>query len=207
MLIKANSTVVFQGDSITDCGRGADSEGLGNGYVKKIAQYFSVFHTEKNVKFINKGISGNRTCDLVDRWTEDCIDLKPDYVSILIGINDVWRRFDSNMPMSNEDFEANYRIMLNRIKTETNAEIILMEPFLVPNHDNLYDWYEDLSPKIQVVRKLSREFNAILIPLDGIMASECSLVPVEKLAPDAVHPTDYGHNVIAKSWLKATNSY
>lgn len=206
MCIKDNSVVLFQGDSVTDCGRSREFDDLAGGYAGKIAAYFSTFKQEKNVRFINKGISGNRTCDLVGRWTEDCIALKPDYVSILIGINDVWRRYDSNMPTSAEDFEANYRIMLNRIKAETNAEIILMEPFLLPVREEMNGWYEDLAPKIQIVRKLAREFNAILIPLDGIFASESAKSSMADVAADGVHPTDKGHALIAKNWLKATKS-
>jgi acyl-CoA thioesterase-1 len=206
MCIKDNSIVLFQGDSVTDCGRNRETDDLGNGYASKIAQYFKTFKQEKNVKFINKGISGHRTCDLVSRWTEDCIALKPDYVSILIGINDVWRRYDSNMPMSAEEFEANYRIMLTRIKNETNAEIVLMEPFLAPVREEMNGWYEDLAQKILIVRKLAREFNAILIPLDGIFAIESAKTSMADVAADGVHPTDKGHAIIAKQWIKATKS-
>lgn len=202
--IKNNSIVLFQGDSITDAGRSRTNDNdLGYGYPSMIAAFFSAKYPEKNVKFINRGINGNRVKDLKARWKEDCIDLKPDWVSILIGINDCWRRYDSNDPTSVEDFEKGYRDILTRTVKETNARLILCEPFVLPVPEDRKKWREDLDPKIHVVRQLAREFNAIFIPLDGIFAAASVKKEPAFWAADGVHPTSAGHALIAMEWLKA----
>ena len=116
MFIEKNATILFQGDSITDCGRDRETGTLGNGYPKYIAGLFNSMYPELNVKFINKGISGNRVADLQERWTEDCINLKPDVLSILIGINDTWRKYDSNDETSAEKYYNGYKDILTRVK-------------------------------------------------------------------------------------------
>jgi len=203
-LIKNNSIVLFQGDSITDAGRSRTNDNdLGHGYPFIIASLFSAKYPEKNVKFINRGISGNRVKDLKARWKEDCLDIKPDWVSILIGINDCWRRYDRNDPTSVEDFENGYRDILTRTANETNARLILCEPFVLPVPEDRKAWREDLDPKIHVVRQLAREFNAIYIPLDGIFAAASVKREPAFWAADGVHPTSAGHALIAMEWLKA----
>jgi acyl-CoA thioesterase-1 len=155
----------------------------------------------------NRGISGNRTGDLVNRWQEDCLDLEPDVLSLMIGINDVWRRYDRNLPTSVEEFETNYRTLLERTTTALpSIKLILMEPFVLPVPDDRRTWREDLDPKLAVVRHLAREFNALLIPLDGIFAAACTQQPPAFWAADGVHPSSAGHALIAKSWLEAVGA-
>ena len=114
--IQENAVVLFQGDSITDAGRLRDDpEHMGGGYAALAAAWFSARFPERRVRFLNRGISGNRTADLRARWQRDCIDLRPDWVSILIGINDTWRRYDRSDPTSTEAFAANYRAILEQI--------------------------------------------------------------------------------------------
>lgn len=207
MLIKDNSVVLFQGDSITDCGRNrAVSSDLGGGYPSLIAAMFSALYPEMNIKFINRGISGNRVKDLVNRWDEDCIKLNPTVVSILIGINDTWRRYDQNDPTSVEAFEKSYRDILTRTREKTKAEIILLEPFLLHTPEDRKAWREDLNPKIQVVRDLAREFGTLFVPLDGIFWHYSAYKPMEFWAPDGVHPSKEGHAVIATAWMRAVGA-
>lgn len=129
--------ILFQGDSITDAGRDySDYHELGQGYPKYAAELIrDRFDDPKNgtIEFINLGISGHRTRDLRARWQKDCIDLQPDIVSIMIGINDTWRAFDSNDPTPVEEFEDNYRYLLSEIKAHTNAKILLLEPYVLPD--------------------------------------------------------------------------
>jgi len=206
-IIKDNSLVLFQGDSITDCGRSRDNdENLGSGYANMVAAWFSAAYPEKNVKFINRGISGNRVKDLVARWEEDCISLKPSLVSILIGINDCWRRYDSNDPTSVEDFAAGYRKILTQIRDNLDAQILICEPFVLPYPEDRKQWREDLDPKIQAVRELAREFNTLYIPLDGIFAAASAIREPKFWAPDGVHPSQAGHALIAQAWLKAVKA-
>jgi len=202
MNIPNNYTILFQGDSITDWYRSRENDNdLGTGYVNFIAAYLNATYPEKRIKFINRGISGNRVVDLLNRWDEDCIALKPDLVSILIGINDCWRRYDRNDPTSVEDFEKNYRKILTQIKERLDAKIVLCEPFVLPYPEDRKQWREDLDPKIQVVRKLSLEFDTLYVPFDGIFASACAKREPAFWAEDGVHPTYAGHALMAKTWL------
>ena len=193
-LFKTNSIILFQGDSITDCGRyRVDPDSLGDGYVNLIMETISDSYSQSNLKFINRGISGDRIRDLQLRWDTECIDQKPDMLSILVGVNDT-------LITSVELFEEEYRMLLKRTTEALNAEIILCEPFLLLGDTNAYR--DDLNPKIETVHMLSEEFNTLLLPLDKIFREACSLHPPEYWAPDGVHPTPAGHALIAKSWIE-----
>ncbi|MFW6309051.1 MAG: SGNH/GDSL hydrolase family protein [bacterium] len=203
VLIKKQDTILFQGDSITDCGRSREDESnLGEGYAMMAAARFNASYPEKEVTFLNRGISGNRVKDLKNRWQEDCLDLKPDIISILIGINDCWRRYDSNDPTSVEDFKEGYHYILTEIKKNLKAEIILGEPFLLPVKKEQKRWREDLDPKIQAVRELAREFDTLYLPLDGLFAQAAVKRKPSFWAADGVHPTPAGHAFIASKWLE-----
>lgn len=203
-MIETNAVVLFQGDSITDAGRSRENlDDLGSGYAKMAASRFESLFPEKNVRFLNRGISGNRAKDLAGRWKEDCLDLKPTWVSILIGINDCWRRYDRNDPTSRADFETHYRKILTETQKNLKARLIILEPFVLPTPADREAWREDLDPKIDVARKLAREFGAIYIPLDGIFASASCQRECAFWAKDGVHPSGAGHALIAEHWLKA----
>nr|WP_238341843.1 SGNH/GDSL hydrolase family protein [Actinopolymorpha rutila] len=202
-----NSTVLFIGDSVTDAGRDrSDPTSLGNGYPRQVAQTCSRTRPGDGVRFLNRGISGNRVRDLRARWQEDCLDLTPDVVSILIGINDTWRRYDSGDPTSADDFARDYDHILARTTDALAARLVLVEPFVLPVTAGQHGWREDLDPKLEVVRRLAMEYGATLVPLDGLMAKAAAGQDATELAADGVHPTDEGHAVIARSWLEATTS-
>jgi lysophospholipase L1-like esterase len=203
MILRDNDLVLFQGDSVTDAGRGYDNDAnLGQGYPNTIAAWFTALYPEKKVKFINRGISGHRVKDLQGRWQKDCLDLKPDVISILIGINDTWRRYDSNDPTSSAEFEKGYRDLLGQIRKHLNAKIILCEPFVLHVQPGQDKWREDLNPKIDVVRKLAIEYDALLVPLDGLFSQAATIQPPAVWAADGVHPTQAGHALLAQAWLK-----
>ncbi len=202
-LIADNSVVLFQGDSITDAGRLESLDGMGFGYANLAAAWFSALYPEKRVRFINRGISGNRVVDLAQRWQTDCLDLKPDWVSILIGINDTWRRYDSGDPTSVDEYESGYRALLRQI---TGARLILCEPFVLPVPPDRVTWREDLDPKIDAVRRLAREFNAIYVPFDGLFAQASTQAAPEFWADDGVHPSMPGHALMAQAWLRAVRA-
>ena len=175
MRLEQNSVVLLQGDSITDAGRSrTDDAELGRGYAGMIAAWVSAAWPDRQVRFLNRGISGNRAVDLRARWQTDCLDLRPDLVSIMIGINDTWRRYDSRDPTSAEAFEASYRSILTDVREKLGAQIVLCEPFLLPVPPDRRAWRVDLDPKIAVVRELAREYEATLVPLDGIFAQACT---------------------------------
>ncbi|GGJ12174.1 lipase [Alicyclobacillus cellulosilyticus] len=205
--IENESLVLFQGDSITDCGRRRDQpDDLGFGYAALVAAWFTARYPEKRVRFLNRGISGNRVRDLQARWREDCIDLRPDWVSILIGINDTWRRYDRSDPTSVEAFAAGYRDILRRTREELGANLILLEPFVLPVPEDRKQWREDLDPKIHAVRELAREFGALYVPLDGLFAQASAGTDPALWAPDGVHPSLAGHALIARAWLLAVGA-
>ncbi len=207
MMIGDGQIVLFQGDSITDAGRSRENPAhLGGGYPAVIAQLFKAAHPAMNVRFINRGISGNRVKDLQARWSADCIELRPDVVSILIGINDTWRRFDSNDETSAEAYYDGYRAILQRVRSETSAAIVMMEPFVLPFPADRRAWRADLDPKIAAMRELAAEFRATLIPLDGIFAAAAVASQCSDWAADGVHPTPAGHALIAKHWLAAVGA-
>ena len=181
--------ILFQGDSITDADRNRDDiHDLGNGYPKYAAKYLTDYFPAIDFEFIDLGISGNQTIDLVNRLESDFIDIQPDIVSILIGVNDTWHRAESREWLSDEEFENRYRTVLDAIKKETNAKIVMLEQFLLPAEDKLY-FREDLDPKIQIVRKLAREYADLFIPLDGILAAACIKTDWRAFSEDGVHLT------------------
>jgi len=202
-LLKPDMTILFQGDSITDRGRDRnDPHGLGSGYAFMVASQLAARFSQLNLSFYNRGISGDRMIDLLNRWDKDCIELKPGLVSILVGINDTWRRFDSNDPTPVEHFEKRYREILTRTREELNPLFVIGEPFVLPVPEDRKAWREDLDPRIHVVRELAREFDAIYIPYDGIFAAASSYAPPEYWAADGVHPTMAGHALMANAWLR-----
>ena len=210
---KQNSVVLFQGDSITDCNRDKSNtpeaeNDLGQGYPAKIAAIWEILHPNHEIRFINRGISGNRVKDLLERYEKDFKALKPDVVSILIGINDTWRRYDRNDPTSVNSFESGYRTLLTNLKADLpDAAIVIIEPFLLNSIPERSLWREDLDPKIQAVRGLAKEFADYFIPLDGIFA-QCAVEGSKEtdMAADGVHPTSLGHGIIASEWLKLLES-
>lgn len=201
-MLKDNSLLLFQGDSITDTGRTGSADpsvSLGEGYPAKIAAKLA----ERGIKVINRGISGNRTWDLIDRWDKDCIDIKPDYFSLLIGVNDTWRRYDSGMVTTAEEYEANMRQLLDRVVKETDAKIILLNIFLLDVTPDKAQMRPDLVEKQEVISRLIKEYDVTFVDIQTLfdkMVAEGT--PMEELSADGVHPTDFGHEVIAAEWLR-----
>lgn len=182
--------LLFQGDSITDAERDRnDFHNLGNGYPKYAAGYLRERYPDIDFEFINLGINGNQTYDLVERLQKDFIDIQPDIVSILIGINDIWCHAADKSWISDEIFEERYSTVLKAIKEKTNAKIMIMEPFLVPVEDKLF-FREDLASKIEIIRKLAREYADIYLPTDGLLQSAFIGDDPLSYAADGVHPTD-----------------
>jgi acyl-CoA thioesterase-1 len=200
--VRAGDKVVFIGDSITDAGRTHDDQqGLGYGYVRHAAGAFALDNPRHSVSFFNRGVGGDRVRDLESRWTRDVVKVQPQIVSIAVGINDTGRRYDQNDATTTASFEANYRLILERTKTETTASILVLEPFVLPVLTAQIAYREDLDPKIQVVRRLAEEFGATLLGTDSLFAQHASLSSSRELAFDGIHPTAAGHLLLARAWL------
>ncbi len=194
--------VLFQGDSVTDCGRSrSDDTDLGSGYAMMAAAGFAAHCPERQVQFLNRGVNGNRVHDLRARWEEDCLALQPDWLSLLIGINDTWRRYDRNDPTPVGAFVADYRAILEAA-TAQGIRLIMCEPFLLPVTPAQMAWREDLDPKIGAIRQLAQEYRVRFIPLDGLFAQAATQRRPDFWTPDGVHPSAAGHALIAQAWLK-----
>ena len=199
--------LLFQGDSITDAGRIRDDiHDLGAGYPKYAAQFLKVKYPDIEFEFIDLGISGDQTAHLVNRLQSDFIDIQPDIVSILIGINDVWHHsgwHEGSVKnwLDDEIFEERYRTVLNAIKEKTNAKIMMMEPFLGTAEDKLF-FREDLAPKIEIIRKLAREFADVYLPTDGLLNAAFIKDDPLSFAEDGVHPTVKGAEFIGKLYAE-----
>lgn len=195
--LEPGTTILFTGDSITDCERSKDSRGhLGFGYVRVIAESpRAAFAT-----IINTGNGGDRIVDLERRWRTDVLDHHADVISILIGANDTWRRYDSGQETSSAQFEGGYRRLLDGVAA-AGGLLVLIEPFVLPVSEEQQVWRDDLDPKIEVVRKLAMEYDAILVPADVELTQQTSELGAETLAYDGVHPTERGHACLASLWL------
>ncbi len=200
-MLTKNGVIVLQGDSITDAGRFGDAEELGSGYPRMVAKYIENFYPDLSMKVINRGISGNRSKDLVERWQKDTLDFNPTVVTVLIGINDTWRAFDSNDPTSVETYAANCENIMKRTK-DAGASLIILEPFAVPTGVVTDAWRADIDPKIDALRKLACKYADAYIPLDGIFYNLSVEAAPEIWTGDGVHPSAAGHRIIAKEIIR-----
>lgn len=205
-LFGPDQTVLFQGDSITDAGRDrSDPASLGSGYAAIAAGLFHARFPDLSVRFLNRGVSGNRVKDLAERWDRDCLALRPDWVSVLIGVNDTWRRYDRGDPTPVEEYEAGLRSIL-RAAHEAGAGLIVCEPFVLPVPEDRRAWREDLDRKIHAARRVAAELRALYVPFDGLFAAAAARREPACWAPDGVHPSFAGHAMMAEAWLRAVGA-
>ncbi len=191
--------LVFVGDSITDAGRDrADENSLGDGYVRLVADRLP------GAQVRNLGIGGDRAVDLEARWDRDVAASAPDVLTLYVGVNDTWRRFDADDPTSAEDFEATYRRLLDRVPG--SPRLVLVEPFLLPVRPEQHGWLDDLAGKREVVGRLAAQSGAALVPLHTVLTAAAEEVGAQALAPDGVHPTPVASQLIADAWLAAHRS-
>ncbi|WP_186755985.1 SGNH/GDSL hydrolase family protein [Echinicola salinicaeni] len=201
--------VLFQGDSITDGNRGRNMDLnhiMGHGYAFSIASRIGADFPEKNWEFFNRGISGNTVTDLQGRWSKDALDLKPDLLSVLVGINDAGQhvRNPEKGPQF-EVFETAYRDILTQSRIQNPDLIIVMGlPFVYPIGSRIpvYDAYEkDVLRRKEIVQKLAQEFDALLVDYSSAFDKAFEKAPPEYWIWDGVHPTVAGHEVMTKAWL------
>ena len=200
-------TLVFQGDSITDAGRDKRNyHDMGRGYPLYASQHLAEANPDVEFEFINFGISGNRTSQLFDRLYEDALVFEPDVISILIGVNDVWHRFGGHkIATTDAQLELNYRCILERIRRETNAKIVMLTPFLL-DKEPFEGMREDVIRAQAIVRRLAEEFADVYIPLDEHFEEALKTQP-EPLyySGDGVHPNDNGRMFIGKLYADAVD--
>ena len=196
--------ILFQGDSITDAGRDrSNPHDMGEGYPKYASAMISDAFPDTEFEFLNLGISGNRTEHLVSRLQSDFIDIQPDIVSIMIGVNDVWHHYHPSVSVetTDEQFEKNYRTVLEAIRQKTKAKIFMIEPYLLYVPDKA-SFRPEFARKVEIVRALAREFADAYLPLDGLLAEASIFNPPTYYSPDGVHPNADGACFIGEKYLE-----
>lgn len=206
--LQHKNTLLFIGDSITDAGRreyfGAN---LGQGYVNMVASQLFRQYIPLQLNIINKGVGGDRLSDLIQRWDIDCLNLKPDVVSIQIGINDIWHRLSANLPLTDtiiQQFKDNYTFLLKSLK-ERDIQIVLMEPYVLPYPEDRNEWRPYVAKMSKIIQELAEEYDATLVQLDKELNQAGENLCYEAITGvDGVHPTSLGHAFIADCWLRDT---
>jgi len=204
-------SIVFIGDSITDAGRREDADGhLGHGYVRLVAEALAARGDARPI--VNTGISGDRAVDLRARWEQDALAHDPELLSVYVGVNDTWRRYDSGDPTTADHFESTYRSLLVEAQERLTPRMILVEPFVLPVTAEQEHWgAEDLDAKRAVVARLAEDFGAAFVPLQSLLLDAAAQhgggrTGNAALAADGVHPTALGSELIAGAWLGAETS-
>ena len=204
--VKSSQTILFIGDSITDASRfEAAYRPFGYGYVHFVAYGLLAKYPEYNLNIINTGISGNTIVDLDYRWKRDCLNHKPDVLSVLIGINDVFRQYTGrpDEAVLFDEYLLTYKRLLSIVKEKYNCQLILIEPFMFCD-DKANPAHKALQQYIHTVRALAEEFDAVLVPLQESIDKKIKEVPPEKFSEDMVHPYVWAHAWIAQQWFEAT---
>lgn len=199
--------LLFQGDSITDAGRDKRNyHDLGAGYPKYASEILVASHPDIDFEFINLGINGNRTDQLCDRLYKDAIELEPDVISILIGINDVWHRHLGEKIMTTDaQIELNYRTLLTHLRRHTKAKIMIITPYVLDYENEMRQaMREDLKTVLPIIKGLADEFADVYMPLHEIFAEALKTQP-EPLyySGDGVHPNKNGSEFIGKHYAAA----
>lgn len=205
-------TILFQGDSITDAGRTAEGGGLGKGYPALIAARMEL-DDPGQYQFVNRGVSGNRIVDVYARIKADILNLKPDDMSILIGINDIWHEITKQNGIDPVKFEKLYHLLLEEILTELpQIRIRIMEPFVLegsatcstPEIPDRWKRFRTQVPRYaQICRNVARHFSLPFIPLQQAMDEAAAVCGTETILRDGVHPAGAGHELIARQWIRS----
>lgn len=205
----SGQVILFQGDSITDGARSRNDDPnhvLGHGYAYLIASEIGYELADRQPVFVNRGVSGDRASDLYARWNEDAISIKPDLISILIGVNDAWRTMKSEPSGVTDRFERAYRHLLEEtIEVLPRTQIVLCEPFILNTGapaEKWDEWQKLVSHYQHTVRKLAESYGAVFVPIQEAFNEACSRAEASYWLWDGVHPTAAGHELIARQWLK-----
>ncbi len=206
MILQQDDAVLFLGDSITDAGsRAPDAapDRLGRGYVRLCAERLRARFPAWNLSFANRGVSAHRACDLEARLGDDDVrSLAPTLVSVLVGINDTWRRYDRQAVSPVPAFADTLRRVTATLRERWRPRLVLMEPFLLPVPEDRRAWREDLDPRLAAVREVAVEAGAALVPLDGVFAAAACRREAAVWLPDGVHPSPAGAALIADAWIE-----
>jgi lysophospholipase L1-like esterase len=208
-LFQPGERILFQGDSITDMGRGRTEDPnhiLGHGYVFLIAAQEGADYPDHRLTFINRGVSGNEAGDLLRRWQADTLDLKPDVVSILIGVNDFGHAAKAETPFSVADYEQRYDQLLSEtVAALPKVKLILCEPFFglgKGTQARIDRWKATLPQMNAVVETLANKYNAPVVHFQKVFDDAIQRAPIAHWIWDGVHPTYSGHQLMADEWKR-----
>jgi lysophospholipase L1-like esterase len=204
---RAGVRVLFQGDSITDGKRGRTADPnhiLGHGYAFLIAAHYGALLPERQLTFLNRGISGNTVEDLALRWQPDTLELQPDILSVLIGINDTSRHVPP------EQFEAAYdKLLAASLAANPKLRLVLGEPFTLrvgKHKDDWDEWRAEVRVRQLIVARLAAKYHAALVPFQKVFDDACQRAPADYWIWDGVHPTYSGHQLMADAWVRAVRA-
>lgn len=203
-----STTILFQGDSITDAGRDRgryyanNGSGMGSGYVHHIVTQLLGKYPEQDYHCYNRGISGHKVFQLAERWDDDCLQLQPDVLSILIGVNDYWHKLNGNYDGTVEIYETDYRALLARTKQELpKVRLIIAEPFAVAGGTAINEKWVPFGEYRQVAKKIAEEFGAVFLPFHSMFEEALKIAPASYWCPDGVHPSLAGAYLMKEAWL------
>lgn len=206
-MIRPNERILFQGDSITNAFRKPEevcnAYQLGSGYAMMVAAQLLAARPHDNLRFDNRGVSGEGIKGLAARWQSDCLDLHPDLLSILVGINDAGATRQSPS-VSIAEYEEQYRELLQQTRIALPAvRLVLCEPFVLRVGDVKDRAVDDVAARGAVVRRLAAETGEVVVPLQSVFADALQHAPASYWSFDGIHPNAQGHWLIAQAWLQA----
>ena len=208
-LVAPKDVILFQGDSITDAGRQRDQAtvanaqpGLGTGYAWLAAAGLLVGRPKDGLRVFNRGISGHKVFQLADRWDADCLDMKPDVLSILIGVNDIWHSLNGNYQGTVEIYERDYHALIERTKKALpELRIVLCEPFVLRCGAVKDDWFPEFDGYRAAAARVSAAHGTAWVPFQSMFDEAVKYAPPEHWAGDGVHPSAAGAALMAHTWL------
>ncbi|MBI5914137.1 MAG: SGNH/GDSL hydrolase family protein [Bacteroidetes bacterium] len=206
----AGPTILFQGDSITDAGRDKasyypnDASGMDTGYVHHIVTHLLGSMPEQGLRCYNRGISGHKVFQLADRWDDDCLQLKPDVLSILIGVNDYWHSLGGGYKGTVETYETDFRKLMERTKKALpETKLIVCEPFAVAGGTAIDDRWKDFTAYRMAAKSIAKDFGAVFVPFQSMFEEALKVAPAAYWCPDGVHPSLAGAYLMKEAWLRA----
>jgi lysophospholipase L1-like esterase len=206
-------TILFQGDSITDAGRDKGSyypnsaPGMGNGYVHHIVTELLGKYPEKDLRCYNRGISGHKVFQLADRWEDDCLQLQPDVLSLMIGVNDFWHTLTHGYKGTAQTYETDLRKLLERTKKQfPNIKIILCEPFMVAGGTAIDERWSAFAAYQKANRQIAADFGALFVPFQKMFDDALKTKPASYWCPDGVHPSLAGAYLMSQAWMRVFES-
>ncbi len=198
--------IVFLGDSITDSGRDRnDEKSLGNGFVKVLSDKLRPLYPDTDLELINKGVSGNELGDLLVRLREDAIELKPDAVVIMIGINNTLHKYSDGKELDLDKFEQDFITLFTRLKKE-GIVVIFLEPFLLPAPDKLR-MRKLFDEELKIIDRVAEEYADEFVPYDEMFQGLVESIPYTEYSEDGVHPTHRCSRLIANTAIKAIRKH